>query len=283
MYKMRKIFLVILICTAGLNSAQAQTALCCAASGTHQFAMLGADSKFIASHLEPVPMHFVPEKGKTITYATPDGKKAKAFEVKASVETNNYVFIFHEWWGLNEYIKKTAEQLQADLGNVNVIALDLYDGQVTSKAELAGKLMQTTEAKRIMAIIIGASEYAGTQAQIQTLGWCFGGTWSLQAAEILKEKTKGCVMYYGMPEKKKEEIEKINFQVLGIFANKDEWIKPEIVTAFENDMKAAGKQITVKRYEADHAFANPSNPKHDKSSTDSAYASTLEFLKSNVK
>ena len=55
------------------------------------------------------------------------------------------------------------------------------------------------------------------------------------------------------------------------------------MTAFETDMKAAGKQITVKRYEADHAFANPSNPKYDKASTDDAYAASLEFFKGNLK
>lgn len=265
------------------NYVHAQTPSCCAPSGTQQFAMLGHDDKFIAAHLSPQPINFIPAKGTMVTYQTPDGKKAKAFEVKADAPTNNYVFVFHEWWGLNEHIKKSAEQLQKDLGNVNVIALDLYDGDVATKPDQAGQLMQSTEAKRIIAIIIGASNYAGAEANIQTIGWCFGGTWSLQAAEILNEKTKGCVMYYGMPEKKKEEIEKINFPVLGIFANKDEWIKPELVTAFETDMKTAGKQITVKTYEADHAFANPSNPKYDKASTDNAYVSVLEFLKGNVK
>lgn len=263
--------------------AYAQTPSCCAPSSTQQFAMLGHDEKFIASHLAPEPINFIPAKGTMVTYQTPDGKKAKAFEVKADVPTNNYVFVFHEWWGLNDYIKKTAEQLQKDLGNVNVLALDLYNGDVATKPEEAGELMQNTQAKRIIAIIIGASNYAGAEANVQTIGWCFGGTWSLQCAEILKEKTKGCVMYYGMPEKKKEEIEKINFPVLGIFANKDGWITPELVTAFETDMKASGKQITIKRYDADHAFANPSNPKFDKTSTDDAYISAIGFLKNNIK
>ena len=48
-------------------------------------------------------------------------------------------------------------------------------------------------------------------------------------------------------------------------------------------MKAAGKKLTVKNYDADHAFANPSNPKHDIAASTDAYNVTLNFLKSRMK
>jgi carboxymethylenebutenolidase len=38
----------------------------------------------------------------------------------------------------------------------------------------------------------------------------------------------------------------------------------------------------VKRYDADHGFANPSNPIYDKSATEDAYKNTLSFLKSKM-
>lgn len=262
--------------------SQAQT--CCSInSSSQEFSMLASNESFTKSHLAPLRFNYVPENGKMISFKTPDGKKSKAFEIRAETATNNYVFVFHEWWGLNIYIKKTAEELQKELGNVNVIALDLYDGQVTDKPELASKIMQQTEAKRCMAIIMGAADYAGAGAKIQTIGWCFGGTWSMQAAEILKEKTTGCVLYYGMPEKKQEEIEKINFPVLGIFGNRDEYINADIVNQFEFAMKAAGKTVEIKRYDQDHAFANPSNPKYAKEDAEDAHKAAVSFLKSNLK
>ena len=51
--------------------------------------------------------------------------------------------------------------------------------------------------------------------------------------------------------------------VLGVFGKQDTAPSPEMVEQFEQNMKAAGKQVTVKMYDAVHGFANPSNPKHD--------------------
>jgi len=253
----------------------------CCSSSTNTFAMLGSDSKYLSSHAEPEPFIYKPGKGKVVSFGTPDGKKSKAFYVAASAKTNKYVFVFHEWWGLNDYIIQTAEQLQTELGDVNVLALDLYDGEVATKADVAASLMQSTKAERCLAIIMGASAFAGDDAQIQTIGWCFGGGWSMQAAEILKTKTKGCIIYYGMPEKDAEQIEKINFPVLGIFAKNDGWITPKIVSDFETAMKAANKKVEIKIYDAEHAFANPSNPKHNKEFADDAMKLSVGFLKTN--
>lgn len=32
-------------------------------------------------------------------------------EVKAAKKTPYYLFVVHEWWGLNDYIKQEAEKL----------------------------------------------------------------------------------------------------------------------------------------------------------------------------
>lgn len=273
-----KIISAIVLLAATTFSSLAQT---CCSNATEAFAMLGGNAKFQQSHAEPEPFNYKSNKGKVVSFSTPDGKKSKAFFLAAANKTNKYVFVFHEWWGLNDYIMQTSEELYNSLGDVNVLALDLYDGQVATKADVAGHLMQNVKAERCMAIIMGASAFAGDDAQIQTIGWCFGGGWSMQAAEILKTKTKGCVIYYGMPEKNTAQIEKINFPVLGIFAKNDGWITPQIVTDFETAMKSANKKVEIKMYDADHAFANPSNPKHNKEFTDEAMKLSVGFMKGN--
>jgi carboxymethylenebutenolidase len=48
-------------------------------------------------------------------------------------------------------------------------------------------------------------------------------------------------------------------------------------------MKKADKKLIVKRYDANHAFANPSNPSFDKEAKEDAYQSTLAFLKARIK
>ena len=52
-----------------------------------------------------------------------------------------------------------------------------------------------------------------------------------------------------------------------------------MVNQFEKDLTVAGKKYTIKRFDADHAFANPSNPIYDKKSTDEAYALSIAFIK----
>jgi carboxymethylenebutenolidase len=262
--------------------AQNTTMSCCSKSSTVAFAMLSNDESFKASHLSPLPFHFNPAKGRMVSIKTRDGNKSSAFEVKAENPTSNYVIMVHEWWGLNDYIKQEAEKLQGELGNVNVIALDLYEGKVATNAEEASKYMGETKEERIRAIIGGAIDYAGKDARIQTIGWCFGGGWSLQASIMAGKQGTGCVMYYGMPEKDVNKLKTLNAPVLGIFASKDGWITPAVSDQFEQEMKLLNKSITIKSYDADHAFANPSNPKYDKTSAEDAHKMAVEFLKSHL-
>jgi carboxymethylenebutenolidase len=261
----------------------AQQHSCCVKPSTAMFAMLSNDEAFKASHLSPLPFHYVSPAGQMISFKTSDGKTGSAFEIRSKESTQNYLFVFQEWWGLNDYIKQQAEQLQNELGIVNVIALDLYDGKIATNAEEASKYMGEAKEDRIRAIISGAIAYVGTDAKIQTIGWCFGGGWSLQAAMMAGRQCVGCVMYYGMPESDPKKIQSITFPVLGIFASQDKWITPEVVSKFENEMKKDNKPITVKSFDADHAFANPSNPKHDKAASAEAHAMAVDFLRKNLR
>ncbi|MEZ4893365.1 MAG: dienelactone hydrolase family protein [Saprospiraceae bacterium] len=48
-----------------------------------------------------------------------------------------------------------------------------------------------------------------------------------------------------------------------IHPNKDKWITGEVVTQFQDNMKAADKSLEVYHFDADHAFANPSSPRYN--------------------
>jgi carboxymethylenebutenolidase len=264
-------------------ATQAQKMSCCSASATESFAQFASDKSFIASHPLPLPFFFKSDNGKSITYKGADGSDCLGWEIKSKKPTNNYIFVFQEWWGLNDYVKKESEGLLDDVGNVNVIAVDLYDGKVAATREDAGKYMQAAKTERIETIIKAAIAYVGPNAKIYTIGWCFGGGWSLQASLLAGKQAAGCVMYYGMPEKDVDKLKTLNADVLGIFANKDQWINPKVVDEFAENMKKAEKNLTVKRYDADHAFANPSNPIFDKAAKEDAYKNTLAFFKARIK
>jgi carboxymethylenebutenolidase len=284
---MKKLLLLLAAAfSLGTASAQSTALSCCARpagpNATEAFAMLATDKDFSGGHDAPLPYAYEGE-GQMITFKTTDGQTGHGFEIKSAKPSTKYLFVIHEWWGLNDYIKKEAATYAREMPGVNVIALDLYDGQVATTPEEAGKLMQAVKTERAQAIIKGAQLYAGPKAQFASVGWCFGGGWSLQSALLGGKQAVGCVMYYGMPEKDVAKLKALNCDVLGLFAEQDKWINPEVVKQFEKDMAAAGKKVTVKEYPADHAFANPSNPKYNKELANDAHQKALAYLKARLK
>jgi carboxymethylenebutenolidase len=255
----------------------------CHTPPTEKFAMFASNKDFNSSHPNPVPYVHQSEVGKMITIKTTDGTDANGYLLMAKKKTNNWVFVFQEWWGLNDHIKREAELFYSDLGNVNVIALDMYDGKLATTPADAGKFMGEFKQDRGTIIVKGAIAYAGKDAKIATVGWCFGGGQSMQASLAAEKQAVACVIYYGMPETDVNRLKNLNCDVLAIWPTQDKWINKDVMDKFEVDMKAAGKKLTVKSYDADHAFANPSNPKFNKDFTADAYKSTLDFFKSRLK
>jgi carboxymethylenebutenolidase len=242
---------------------------------------LAANPDFQMLHEAPVPFHYQ-GAGETVTFPTPDGKTGSGFLLKSAKKSDKWLFVYQEWWGLNDHIKQEAAKLHKDLGDVNVLALDMYDGKVGTTREEAGKLMQGAAADRLAAITKGGVQYVGSNAKIASIGWCFGGMLSLQNAIAGGKQVVGCVMYYGRPEADVEKLKSLDTDVLGIFGSQDQGIPPAAVAKFEEDMKTAGKKVTIKMYDAVHAFANPSNPKYDAAAAADAYKLSLDYLKKKL-
>jgi carboxymethylenebutenolidase len=280
---MRQRILALGCLLAVFAQVNAQKMSCCSPSATDAFSQLGSNTAFTRSHPIPLPYHYRGADGKAIVFKAPDGSDAYGWEIKAAKPTDNYIFVVHEWWGLNDYIKKESDKLYTELGNVNIIAIDLYDQKVATTREDAAKYMQAVTTDRASAIIKGAIAYVGPSAKIYTIGWCFGGGWSLQTSLMAGKQAAGCVMYYGMPEKDQSKLKNLNADVLAIFANKDQWINTKVADEFAVNMTTAGKKIIVKKYDADHGFANPSAPAFDKSAREDAYANEIAFFKARIK
>jgi carboxymethylenebutenolidase len=265
-------------------TAYAQDAIPVCQPGMHdRFVVMASAKGFKEMHQRPrLHVHRSQQGGKMMTLKCPDGTSANAYFLKAKDPSDNWIFVFQEWWGLNDNIKAKSEELYNSLGNVNVIALDMYDGQVTSDRDQALKLIQAFEQDRGDMIVKGALEFAGSRAKVGTIGWCFGGTQSLMASLNAGKQAVACVIYYGMPVDDVAKLKTLNPDVLGIFGTKDKHITPEAVTKFEANMKAAGKKVTIMNFDADHGFANPSNAIYDKDATDKAYAAVVQFFKQRL-
>jgi len=248
---------------------------------------LAADPAFVAAHESPRPLRFAPKEGKAVTFSTADGKTAGGFFVPASAKKTTAIVMVHEWWGLNDYIKREAERIH-DATGYAVLAVDMYGGKVATTPADAGKFMGAVTVGSGTGVVQGAvnsllgGKFGTKFTKLGTIGWCFGGGWSHRAAIAGGAAVKACVMYYGMPDTDQADLAKLKAPVLMVWAKKDGWINEKVVDGFKTAMATAKKPLTVLPFNEDHGFANPSNPKYGKADADTAMAASLAFFKKNL-
>ncbi len=218
----------------------------------------------------------------TVTLTTPAGRTVSAALAVPERVPAPAVILFHEWWGLTDQIKSVAAVLARE--GYLALAADLYHGRTASTPAEARALMgavKTEEANDTAAAWIDWLKHEPrSTGKVATLGWCFGGGWSLNAS--LLTPVDATIIYYGRVDKTPEQLAALHGEVLGHFGTKDGFINQNMVSGFEAAMKAAGKTFTTYWYEADHAFANPSGANYDQPDADLAWSRTLAFLKDKL-
>ena len=193
------------------------------------------------------------------------------------------IVMIHEWWGLTDNIKQMAEKL-ASHGYV-VLAVDLYEGQVGTTADEARQLRTSFEQSQWTKNMNSAASYLKEQhspSSLGSIGWCFGGGQSLNLA-LNNEDMDATVIYYGQLVTDTEELSKINWPVLGIFAELDNGIPPETVNEFEMSLDEVGIENSITIYPGvNHAFANPSGDRYAPDESKDAWQKTLTFFEDNL-
>ena len=191
------------------------------------------------------------------------------------------VLVIHEWWGLNDNVKHWADRLASD-GYV-ALAVDLYEGTIATTRDEAMAAMRGVEAEAATAKLVAAHAWLrdgdGPVAAERTacIGWCFGGGWSLNLA-IAEPELDAAIVYYGRLVTDAETLGAIEAPILGVFGEQDRGIPPSAVEAFESAMGEAGKDVTVRMYDAEHAFANPSSARYDAEHAAAAWQESRAFL-----
>lgn len=196
------------------------------------------------------------------------------------------VIIIHEWLGLNEHIKNQADLLAKE-GYV-VLAVDLYRGEVVTDSNRARELASSVRNDPDSAIgnLQSAVNYIKSLeivdgSRIASLGWCFGGDWSLQLALNSSENPLAAtIIYYGRLVTDTTSLSSISWPILGIFGDQDQAIPVESVKQFASALNASGITNEIYLYEGvGHAFANPSGDNHAPKETADAWQKTIEFLR----
>ena len=217
-----------------------------------------------------------------VSLQTAGGKKVHASLALPANTPAPGVVLIHEWWGLNDQIKAVAGEL-ARQGYV-ALAVELYDGNVATTSEEADRLRKGVDAAVATDTLVSWVEWLrkhpkGT-GKVATVGWCFGGGWSLNAS--MATPVNATIIYYGRVDQPAPRLARLQGPVLGHFATRDQSINRPMVEGFEKAMAEAGKPLTVYWYEADHAFANPTGARYDAEDAKLAWERSLSFLRANL-
>ncbi len=173
------------------------------------------------------------------------------------------VMVVHEWWGLNDYAKKRAEQL-AEMGYV-AFAADMYGKGVTTKdpqeaGRLAGLLRgQPLLRERAQAgLKVLAQLGLADPKRLAAIGFCFGGSTVLELAYTGADLAGVVSFHGGLPVPKPEELKNLKARILILHGADDPLVKPQEMAAFHEAMRQAGADWQMISYGgAVHSFSNP--------------------------
>lgn len=220
-----------------------------------------------------------------VEYASVEGKTVKGYSAKPKQVNNSTpaIIAIHEWWGLNKITIADVLRL-AELG-YQVLAPDLYYGKVTHDSQESQKLMQEVIDRPELAKdnLKQAYQYLINRgsSKIGVIGWCFGGSWSLQTALLFPEKLGATVIYYGtqVGQIETKDLEPLEMPILGFFGADDQIIPVENARKFQSNLDALGKKARIHIYEGvGHAFADPTDDRYNPEITATAWSETVEFL-----
>ena len=192
------------------------------------------------------------------------------------------IIMIHEWWGLNDHIRAMADMLAAE-GYI-VFAVDLFHGKVATTPDKARALMVEVleDPEPANRNLLAAYEFVSSTAgapRVATIGWRFGGQWSLNAARLLLDDLDACVLYYGQVSNDEDKLRPISSPILALFAARDNSIKAEAVEAFDTALQHLRKNYEIKIYPGVRSgFANLTSPNFNDNAAADAWLRTLQFL-----
>jgi carboxymethylenebutenolidase len=208
----------------------------------------------------------------------------KAYLARPTGDPKGTLLVVHEWWGLNDYIKATADHY-ASLGYL-VLAIDLYRGTVAKTPKEAGDAMGALKDDDAAKIEKAGVDYLRAQApraRTGVIGWCMGGGQALQTALHSPDAVSAIVMYYGAPVDDVAQLKALHAPLLGLWGKKDGWITPDKVAAFDTALTSAGVKHEFHSYDADHAFANPTGGRYNPAVAKEANMLAEAFLAASLR
>jgi len=173
------------------------------------------------------------------------------------------IAIVHEWWGINDYIRRRAHLL-AELG-YTALAIDMFAGRTADSPDQAGALMNG---------VLGDME-AGTAAlragyelllnqpgvdreRTAAIGYCFGGAMVLHMARIGMPLAAVASFHGALGSFHTARPGSIKAKILVCHGAADSMVSMDDLEVFKQEMNAAKADYEVLLLDgAKHGFTNP--------------------------
>lgn len=190
--------------------------------------------------------------------------------------------VIQEWWGLVPHIKDVTERFARE--GFIALAPDLYHGQAADEPDEARKLAMELDRERAVSEIVAAMRYLQDlemvkPKQIGVVGFCMGGMLTIATAAA-SQQVGAAVAFYGAP-RDLSLIPKIRAPLLGLYAEHDHGISPEMLRTFDEQLNANGVRHEIHVYPgAEHAFFNDARPHiYNPGAAQDAWKRTLEWFR----
>jgi carboxymethylenebutenolidase len=192
------------------------------------------------------------------------------------------IVVFHPWWGLNDDVIAYADRLAG--AGFAVVAPDMFDGQVASTIEGAERLTSSIDEASADAIALAAvdhlAELVGGTANLGAVGFSFGAHWAMWSP-AQRDRLVASVVYYGTTGG--PFLDGSPAPIMGHCADTDPYETNEGVAAFEEQLRAAGRNVVIQRYPGTgHWFAEPSRDAFRAQAADLAFERTVGFLRERL-
>ena len=214
-------------------------------------------------------------------YQSINNKNQKAFRayVAGPVESKQGLLLLHGWQGLNQEMEIWANQFAVQ--GYRVMAIDLYNNQVTKHPVKARKLMNSVkqqEANDKFRAAIKLLSQSGRK--IAVLGRSFGANQAFYAASVSKKDISAVVLYYpfGDVVSSNNLLSSISVPVLGNFASKDFFFDNKQKNKFISLARKKGINLEVENYSARHGFSNLFSSNFNADAYKTSFNKTSKFL-----
>lgn len=219
-----------------------------------------------------------------ISFTAEDRPVQGALALPAGDAPAGAVILVHEWYGLNDDMRRLAERFAAD--GFIALAVDLYDGRVATAAPEAMQLSSALKTPDAVRIVAAAAEVLRAlprcNGRVAVTGFCLGGAMAIAAACGVPGLA-AAVPFYGVPKPEYVDWSRCEAPIMGHYGAKDPMIPTERPQALADAARAAGRSFTLHFYDAGHAFMREGDPSvYDAPSASQAWERTVAFLRERL-